>query len=239
MKEGSRSSMVMGESVKPSVVPPGRDAVSNASRKGDQSRQRILEAALIEFGAAGFKSTTTRRIAARANTTLPPLNYYFGNKEGLYRACAEEIVARYGEATRGAVAEAMRTIEASSGPEEARATLKNLMAASVELILGSGAYILGNGIIARELAEPGPAFEIFYDRLWLPGIDRSSRLISLIKSEPLVSAETRMQAILLVSSLPSLHTRRVVAQRAMGWPGIGEAELRLITRTLDRQIDHL
>ncbi len=231
--------MAMGESVEVPVAQPGREAVSNASRKGDQSRQRILEAALIEFGVAGFRSATTRRIAERANTTLPSLNYYFGNKEGLYRACAEEIVARYGEATRDAVARARQTIEAPSGPEEARETLKNLMAASVELILGSDAYILGNGIIARELAEPGPAFEIFYDRLWLPGIDRNSRLISLIKSEHAVSAETRMQAILLVSSLPSLHTRRIVAQRAMEWPKIGEAELRLITQTLHRQIDFL
>ncbi|MGN6692121.1 MAG: CerR family C-terminal domain-containing protein [Sphingopyxis sp.] len=231
--------MTMGDSPEGPVAQPGRDAVANASRKGDQTRQRILEAALIEFGAAGFKSTTTRRIAQRANTTLPPLNYYFGSKEGLYRACAVEIVERYGQVTLDAVARAKRTIETRSGPEEARETLKQLMAASAELILGSGAYILGNGILARELAEPGPAFEIFYDRLWLPGIERNSRLISLIKSEPLVSAETRMQAILLVSSLPSLHTRRVVAQRAMEWSKIGEAELRLITQTLHRQIDRL
>ncbi|MGR4892502.1 CerR family C-terminal domain-containing protein [Sphingopyxis sp. LARHCG72] len=231
--------MTMGDSVEGPGAQPGRDAVSNASRKGDQSRQRILEAALIEFGAAGFKSATTRRIAERAKTTLPPLNYYFGNKEGLYRACAEEIVARYGQATQDAVARARQTIASPSGPEEARETLKYLMAASVELIIGSDAYILGNGIIARELAEPGPAFEIFYNRLWLPGIERNSRLISLIKSEPQVSAETRMQAILLVSSLPSLHTRRAVAQRAMEWSKIGEKELHLITRTLHRQIDHL
>jgi len=222
-----------------SVAPPRRDAVLNASRKGDQSRQRILEAALVEFGAAGFRATTTRRIAERANTTLPPLSYYFGNKEGLYRACAEEIVESYGETTRDAVARARQTIGSPSSPAEARATLKNLMAASVELILGSDAYILGNGIIARELAEPGPAFDIFYERLWLPGIERNSALISRIKSEPEISAESRMQAILLVSSLPSLHTRRAVAQRAMKWPKIGEAELRLITAVLHTQIDHL
>lgn len=231
--------MTMENSVEAPVAQPGRDAVSNASRKGDQSRQRILEAALIEFGAAGFKSTTTRRIAERANTTLPPLNYYFGSKEGLYRACAEEIVSRYSQTTGDAVATAMQTIESTSGPEEARDALKNLMTASVQLILGSDAYILGNGIIARELADPGPAFEIFYDRLWLPGIERNARLISRIKSEPRVSAETRVQSLLLVSSLPSLHTRRIVAQRAMGWPGLGNSELTLITQVLHRQIDQL
>ena len=79
--------MTMRDSVEGPVAQPGRDAVSNMSRKGDQSRQRRLEAALIEFGAAGFKSATTRRIAERAKTTLPPLNYYFGSKEELFREC--------------------------------------------------------------------------------------------------------------------------------------------------------
>ncbi len=126
--------MTRDNSGEATVAQPGRDGVSNASRKGDQSRQRILEAALVEFGAAGFKSATTRRIAERANTTLPPLSYYFGSKEGLYRACAEEIVERYGRANHDAVARARRTIETASGADEAREALKNLMAASVDLI---------------------------------------------------------------------------------------------------------
>ncbi|MGL3820853.1 CerR family C-terminal domain-containing protein [Sphingopyxis sp. R3-92] len=218
---------------------PGRGVVSNASRKGDESRQRILEAALIEFGKAGFRSATTRSISERASMTLPQLGYYFGGKEGLYRSCAEEIVARYARVTHDAVEEARRTLDAAAGPEAARETLKKLMTASIELILGNEAYALGNGIVARELAEPGPAFDIFYDRLWLPGIERNSRLISRIKSEPDVSEESRLQSILLVSSIPSLHTRRVVAQRAMAWTGIGPAELALVSKVLHKQIDQL
>lgn len=218
---------------------PGRDTVTTASRKGDLSRQRILDAALVEFGRAGFRAATTRAIAARANTTLPPLNYYFGSKEGLYRACAEEIVARYAQATAPAVKAAWRTIEAGPDPERARDTLKELMRASVVFILGSEAFALGNGVIARELAEPGPAFDIFYDRLWLPGIERNACLISRIKSESEISDESRLQAILLVSSIPSFQTRRVVAQKAMAWQSIGEAELQSLTNVLHQQIDHM
>lgn len=218
---------------------PGRDAVTTASRKGDLSRQRILDAALVEFGQAGFKAATTRAIAARANTTLPPLKYYFGSKEGLYRACAEEIVTRYARATAPAVDDARRTIEAATGPETARRALKELMRSSVEFILGSEAYALGNGIIARELAEPGPAFDIFYDRLWLPGIERNARLISQIKSEAEISEESRLQSILIISSIPSFQTRRIVAARAMGWQTVGEAELQSLTRVLHQQIDGL
>ncbi|MBN8843729.1 MAG: CerR family C-terminal domain-containing protein [Sphingomonadales bacterium] len=219
-----------------SLPQPGRDGVTTASRKGDLSRQRILDAALVEFGKSGFRSATTRAIAARANTTLPPLKYYFGSKEGLYRACAEEIVARYARATAPAVEGAQQTI---GDAETARAALKELMRASVEFILGNEAYALGNGIIARELAEPGPAFDIFYDRLWLPGIERNARLISRIKSEPAISEESRLQAILIVSSIPSFQTRRLVAQRAMAWQDIGDAERQRLTDVLHQQIDRM
>ncbi len=229
----------MGANSSDALPQPGRDTVTTASRKGDLSRQRILDAALVEFGRSGFRAATTRAIAARASTTLPPLKYYFGSKEGLYRACAEEIVARYARATAPAVEGAWRTLEAPPDPKSARDTLKELMRTSVDFILGSEAFALGNGIIARELSEPGPAFDVFYERLWLPGIDRNARLISRIKSEQEVSEESRLQAILLVSSIPSFQTRRLVAQRAMAWQTIGESELNSLTSVLHQQIDRM
>lgn len=231
--------MMRMDSIRAAVAPPGRHVVTNASRKGDESRLRILEAALIEFGAGGYRSTTTRSIADRAKTTLPPLNYYFGSKEGLYRACAEEIVLRYSEITNDAVSGATQIIQSVSSPETARSALKTLVAASVRLIIGSPVFILGNGIIARELSEPGPAFDIFYEQLWLPGIERNAKLISRIKGEVDVSAESRLQSILLISSLPSFHARRRVAQKAMQWSGIGESELNLLIEVLHRQIDQI
>ena len=82
-------------------------AVANAGyRKGEETRQRILDAALKAFGEASFIAVTTRRIAQAAGVSLPTLQYYFGDKEGLYRACAEAIVERYRRHTTGAAAQA-------------------------------------------------------------------------------------------------------------------------------------
>ena len=72
-----------------------RAVASAGYRKGEETRQRILDAALNAFGEASFKAVTTRRIAQAAGVSLPTLQYYFGDKEGLYRACAETIVERY------------------------------------------------------------------------------------------------------------------------------------------------
>ena len=217
----------------------GRDAVITTTAKGDESRQRILEAALIEFGRWGFKAATTRSIVERAKTTLPPLNYYFGSKEGLYRACVEEMIARFNTTTGSAIDDAQRAIDDAAAPDTARVMMKQLLSAAVELMLGTETFTAGSGIIARELAEPGPGFDIFYQTLWLPGIERQARLIARIKSEPEPSTESRVQAILLISSVASFHTRRFVAQKAIGWQSIGAEERAVLVSVLHRQVDNL
>lgn len=59
--------------------------------RGDETRQRIIEAAIELFGERGFAGASTREIAAMAGVNAPALQYYFENKEGVYRACVEAI----------------------------------------------------------------------------------------------------------------------------------------------------
>jgi TetR/AcrR family transcriptional regulator, regulator of cefoperazone and chloramphenicol sensitivity len=60
--------------------------------RGDETRQRIISAAIQLFGERGFDGASTRDIAASAGVNAPALQYYFENKEGLYKACAEFII---------------------------------------------------------------------------------------------------------------------------------------------------
>ena len=70
---------------------------------GEQSRERLLHAALNLFAHQGFAKTSTREIAEAAGTNLAAIKYYFGDKAGLYRAVffdlqskPEEEIRRYG-----------------------------------------------------------------------------------------------------------------------------------------------
>jgi len=58
------------------------------------NRARIVEAAIEEFAARGFKGASMDAIAARTHTTRALINYYFGSKEKLYIAVLEQV---YGE----------------------------------------------------------------------------------------------------------------------------------------------
>jgi AcrR family transcriptional regulator len=60
---------------------------------GEQSRERLLHAALALFAQHGYAKTSTREIAEAAGANLAAISYYFGDKAGLYRAAYTEPMA--------------------------------------------------------------------------------------------------------------------------------------------------
>ena len=59
---------------------------------GEQSRERLMRAALQLFALQGFAKTSTREIAEAAGANLAAIKYYFGDKAGLYRTVFSESV---------------------------------------------------------------------------------------------------------------------------------------------------
>jgi AcrR family transcriptional regulator len=57
---------------------------------GQEARNRLLDAALALFADKGFAKTSTREIAQAAHANIASISYYFGDKEGLYRAVFED-----------------------------------------------------------------------------------------------------------------------------------------------------
>jgi AcrR family transcriptional regulator len=213
-----------------------RAAATAGYRKGEETRQRILDAALTAFGEASFQAVTTRRIAQAAGVSLPTLQYYFGDKEGLYRACAQAIVERYRHAT-GAAAQAARALSEDRDAETTRVQLKALIRALTGFLVGSTEAARWAPFVARELRDPGPAFEILYASLWRPGVELIARLIARILDRPPSDPAARIQALLLISSLLAFQSGRSVSLRTMRWPAIGPKELAMVLSSLDAQID--
>jgi AcrR family transcriptional regulator len=52
----------------------------------EETRARLLEAAVIEFAESGFENATVRGICARAEVNLNAVKYHFEDKQGLYVA---------------------------------------------------------------------------------------------------------------------------------------------------------
>src|SRR5208282_731957 len=65
-----------------------------ADTRGEEARQRLIQTAIEVFGAYGFDGASTRMLAQKAAVNLAAIPYYFGGKQGLYRAAAQFIVDR-------------------------------------------------------------------------------------------------------------------------------------------------
>ncbi len=64
---------------------------SAAKRRGGA----FSSAAIETFASVGYEAAHTRLIAERAGIKLPAIAYYFGSKEGLFRAVIEHIATQF------------------------------------------------------------------------------------------------------------------------------------------------
>lgn len=206
-------------------------------RKGEVTRARMLDVAVEAFGRDGFAGVTTRQIADEAGASLPTLNYYFGDKAGLYLACAHEIADRYeramGEVARSVVA----ALGAPMDPDAARARLKQLFGGLIDFLLSRDDTKTWALFIQREIANPGEAYEVLYGRVWMPGVEIAAALIARALGLPETTTDARVRAILLISSLTGFSSGRQVATRVLGLAAPAHAAA--VAQAIEQDIDRL
>ena len=67
--------------------------MSRVRRTRSDLRERLLESALVEFGAKGFDGASTRSIAQRVDAHQPQINYHFDSKQALWTAAVDHLFA--------------------------------------------------------------------------------------------------------------------------------------------------
>ncbi len=197
--------------------------------RGDEKRTRIIEAALRRFGEEGYRGASTRRIAQDAGANAPAIQYYFDTKEGLYLACGEYFLERFGEALQHAYASADQV-----GKDKAAAldALCTILEATLEFLLdtmeehGWGRFVTR----AQRLDDAGPISgegRSFKDDLNA----RCMRLVSvIIGPRPKVEVTLKTYAILGQFSIFYLNQSEILAK--LGWPNFRGARLKKLSEML-------
>src|SRR6202020_2572002 len=72
---------------------------ANQQERSDQTRRKILHAAIHEFSAHGLAGSRTDAIARSAKVNKALLYYYFKSKEALYTATIEDMVGNVMKST--------------------------------------------------------------------------------------------------------------------------------------------
>ncbi len=211
---------------------PRRRSPAGGYPRGEETRSRIIAAALKVFAAEGFDRGSTRAIAAEAGVPPPALQYYFEGKEGLHRACAEFIIETINPALAEPTARAEATL-AGGSPQAAREALCALLEAVAEFIATSPDAEIRSRFLGRGQSDSaGPAFPLIRDRITRPVHAICSRLVAQALGTEPEGAETRLRASVILGALTPFHTNRDNTLAIMGWRDFSGDRLAIIKTVL-------
>ena len=154
----------------------GRGApAGRATRTDDATRDRLVKVAERLFADRGFRKVTVREICKAAHANVAAVNYYFGDKLGLYREVLQAAI----DAMRGTT-DAARQAGAGQSPEE---QLRRWIAIFNHRLLGSG-HDAVHKLIHHEMHDPTPAFDTLVEQGMRPRIEYLSGLMAEILDCP-------------------------------------------------------
>jgi TetR/AcrR family transcriptional regulator, regulator of cefoperazone and chloramphenicol sensitivity len=146
------------------------------ARREAETRQRILDAATRLFSEDGFRRVTVRQICREAHANVASVNYYFGDKLGLYREIVQGALA--------AMHSSDPTIEAppdSSAEDRVRHYVRTYVP---RLARPAGPAVWMQKLMAHEIQEPTPLAAWIAQQVVVPRIRYLSAAIAEILGCP-------------------------------------------------------
>jgi TetR/AcrR family transcriptional regulator, regulator of cefoperazone and chloramphenicol sensitivity len=205
--------------------------------RGERTRRKIIETAIEMFGSLGYERTSTRAIARRAAVSLPALQYYFGGKEGLHRACAEYIIADVHARLAPAAAHARQAL---ADGRLSRQRLLDLLRRVLDPFLEGMAterpesWVL---FFTRAQSERGAAFDVLFERVAGMVINLAAEIVSRILARPPDDPEALIRALSVVGQMALVRRGRPILLRALKWPDFAGKRLRILKEALWKQIE--
>jgi AcrR family transcriptional regulator len=196
---------------------PRRRPDSGGYARGEETRARIIAAALQVFADEGYARASTRLIAEAAGVTPPALQYYFDGKEGLHRACAQAIVGEVWaalEPSRLAIEAALATGDRHESIE----ALCDFLEVLTELSL-AGAATSWKPFIGRAQADgAGPAAAVVREEVSRPLHATVASVVAAVSGQGPDSQAVRLKASAVMGPISAFHTGRTNTLAILGWP---------------------
>jgi TetR/AcrR family transcriptional regulator, regulator of cefoperazone and chloramphenicol sensitivity len=195
--------------------------------RGEETRARIITTALRVFGEQGFIKASTRQIAADAGVNPPALQYYFGGKEGLHRACAQHIIDRMLSIVSPALTRA-RELKRSAGHEQAVDALCALLDSMADGLVAAGSESWSRFITRGKADGAGPAMGMLRENISQPILQTVAQLIAMVTGGEPEEEVTRIRALAILGQVSTFHTNRENTMEALKWPDFDAHRLQMI-----------
>jgi len=207
-------------------------ASSEGPRRGEEARRRLVQAAVRVFGESGYHAVGTRDLAEAAGTNQAAIPYYFGGKEGLHKAAAQD-VAKVGHA---AFEPLLDRVKAAAPASLDRPALVDLVTATFRGLTRGLVGPLNEGyraaFVMNEQLRPGPAFDVLYDGYIRPVHEAITTVTAAAQGRGAGTTRSVMDAHALFGTALAFLVARHTLCRRLGWDDYNPRRLRDIEDTV-------
>lgn len=191
---------------------------SEADPRGLASRAALLRAATVAFDRYGFDATSIRDICDDAGQNVAAVNYYFGGKQELYLAVAQEIA----DQISGRVLPVLTPIRAYLDGEirtrkKTEAHLVRLITMMSRTVIGVPGEFIPTVFILREQAQPTAAFDLIFERFMRPIHETITTLVADCMAVPSTDVQAILHAHAIIGQLLGFRALRAALLKRTGW----------------------
>ena len=188
----------------------------------DPTRQKIMDAAGEIFADQGFHAATVRDICARAGANIASVNYYFGDKAGLYHEVLRQ-------ATCAAHAEVAKAAAKPAKPEK---ILRAIVFGMCRNLVASERPSWAFRLMAHEMSQPTPALDRVIEEVISPSYSLLRNTLSSMLGLPADHSTTRMCAHSIIAQIIHYKASRPVLAKL--WP-----DLKMTEKDADMLAEHI
>jgi AcrR family transcriptional regulator len=178
----------------------------------NETRAKMIHAAIEVFGALGYEGASTRALAERADVNLAAIPYHFGGKRGLYLAAAQAI-ADYARERMEPVVVRLRDADRAD-----RATrIDEALSSFFYIVVGGSEPEAWTSFLVRCERDADDAFRMIYEEAVL----RFERALTETIAEAIGcdagDESLRIRVAIVIASIANFRTLRNMTLTSLGW----------------------
>lgn len=196
--------------------PRGNAMRRTPATRGDETRKKLVDAAVRLFATTGYHAVSTREIARAAGVNPAAIGFHFKGKEGLYAAVIDIMVETFRDICTPMVAVIDDNIRSCAGDRD---KLRELTRRAVDQFLSAAMLTewsrwLGI-LLQREYVDPTNVFETIYTELIEPVLEAIERLVQAATG-PEETPQRRLRVCCIMAQLTNLGGDRAILRRRFG-----------------------
>ncbi len=179
--------------------------MADSKKTTKNTKQRVLESACQVFAEKGYRDANITEICNLAEANRAAVNYYFRDKEELYRQ-----VWRYANTIAVEAYPMEKQLGENPTPED---RLRAFIFVKLHRIFSKDAPGYLPKLMVKEMAEPTEVFEEIFHEIIIPQIDQLTSIIQLLLGEKATEHQIHLAGISVVSQCVFFSFNKAFRQR--------------------------